>query len=303
MKLSEKRNTQAGWGGVGDAVKPRNRFDGHVDTDGTDTDGKDAGAPPGFCPMEGQVETEMHVDRPVRARRSLALHGLRKTDSEIYLDTLNRLALASEYRDDNTGDHIARIGGRSALLARLAGLSAHEEENLRYAAPMHDVGKIGVPDKILFKSEALTRTEFGIMKSHTLIGARLLAESRSEVVELGQRIALAHHENWDGSGYPVGIAGRHIPLPGRIVRIVDAFDALVSRRPYKDAYPPEVALRILIKGRGSSFDPDLTDILVENAEAFVYTGTEEQCQCRGASRYFTFSQRDRHDFPDIAQPV
>lgn len=303
MKPSEKRKKRHRWGSAGDAVRLRDRFVGHVDTERTDTEGKAAGAPPAFSPASVRLQDSILCEYATLAERKSAVRGLRKGDSEVYLDTLNRLALASEYRDDNTGNHIARIGGCSALLARLAGLSAHEEENLRYAAPMHDVGKIGVPDRILFKAGALTRAEFGVMKSHTLIGARLLAESRSEVVDLGRRIALAHHENWDGSGYPVGIAGKDIPLAGRIVRIVDAFDALVSRRPYKDPYPLEVALRIMVKGRGSSFDPDLIDILVAHAEVFVHTDAQVDAGYRVLCRSFTFSQRDYHDHPDLAQVV
>jgi putative two-component system response regulator len=220
---------------------------------------------------------------------------------DAYLDSINRLVLASEYRDDDTGDHIVRMGRSSALLAERLGMSGPEVRVLRYAAPMHDVGKIGVPDRVLLKPRRLTPGELETMRSHTLIGARLLAHSKSDIVQLGRQIALTHHENWDGSGYPAGTAGERIPLAGRIVHLVDVFDALTSSRPYKDAYPVEVALKIIAKGRGTGFDPEITDVFLANIDALVRIKAEAAVQNRMLPRTFAFSQRDHDDNPDIAQ--
>ncbi len=181
-----------------------------------------------------------------------------------YIDTIYRLVLAAEYKDEDTGDHVVRMSQYCVLMAEKYGLPPNEIENIRYAAPMHDVGKIGIPDSILMKPGRLTEEEFETMKTHTTIGARILAGSRSEILQLGEQIARSHHERWDGNGYPDGIAGEEIPLVARIVALADVFDALTSRRPYKEPYPVETALSIIREGRGTQFDPRLVDLFLKN---------------------------------------
>lgn len=177
---------------------------------------------------------------------------------EAHIDTFERLALAAEYRDDNTGQHTLRVGLTSALVARELGLPDAEVELIERAAGLHDVGKIGVPDAILLKPGKLTPEEFEVVKTHTSIGAQLLSGSRSPLLQLAEKIAWAHHERWDGSGY-AGIAGEDIPLSGRITAIADVFDALTHDRPYKRAWPIEEALSEIESQRGRHFDPQVVD--------------------------------------------
>jgi putative two-component system response regulator len=185
---------------------------------------------------------------------------------EAYLDTVHRLARATEYKDEDTGAHLLRLSRTSShLLDRLGG-SSFEVENMLYAAPMHDVGKIGIPDSILFKPGRLTPEEFEIMKRHTTIGHNLLSGSNSPILELAARIALTHHERWDGTGYPGGLTGHEIPLAGRITGLMDVFDALTSARPYKQPYPLTKALEILCQGKGSHFDPRVHEAFLAHLE-------------------------------------
>jgi putative two-component system response regulator len=178
------------------------------------------------------------------------------------LDTIYRLARAAEYRDADTGAHIERIGRYSATIARRMGLRNGEVDNMLYAAPMHDVGKIAVPDRILLKTGTLDADEWEVMKKHTTIGAEILQGSDAEFIRLAELIALTHHEKWDGSGYPRGLKGPEIPLAGRIVAIADVFDALTSVRPYKEPFSLTDSLDIVRKGRGVHFDPDVVDAFV-----------------------------------------
>ena len=201
---------------------------------------------------------------------------LAKTTSELrianqeleqaYLDTIHRLVIAAEYKDEDTGDHIARISRYSALMAEKLGMSPKQVKDILYAAPMHDVGKIGIPDGILMKSGKSTDEEFALIKTHTTIGAKILGNSRAKLLQFAQQIALSHHEKWNGEGYPQGLAGEDIPLAARIVGLLDVFDALTSRRPYKDPYPIEVACAIIEKERGQHFDPHLVDVFLENVD-------------------------------------
>jgi len=188
---------------------------------------------------------------------------------EAYLDTIHRLVLAAEYKDEDTGDHIIRMSRYSALIAEKLDLPSKEVQNILYAAPMHDVGKIGIPDSILMKPGKLTDEEFGTMKTHSIIGANILAYSKAEVLKLAEQIAISHHEKWNGRGYPQGLAGDNIPLAARIVGLADVFDALTSKRPYKDPFPVEVALDIIEKDRGQHFDPDVVDVFLENIDEIV----------------------------------
>ena len=188
---------------------------------------------------------------------------------EAYLDTIYRLALAAEYKDEETGNHIIRMSRYCSLIAEKLGLPARDVQNIRYASPMHDIGKIGIPDSILLKPGKLTPEEFEIMKTHTIIGAKILADSNAEIIQVAQQIALSHHEKWNGDGFPQGLVEANAPLTARIVGIVDVFDALISRRPYKEPYPVKVALEIIEDGRGKKFDPMLVDILFENIDQIL----------------------------------
>jgi len=193
---------------------------------------------------------------------------------EAYLDTINRLVLASEYKDEDTGDHIVRMARYSALIAEKLGLPARDVQNILYAAPMHDVGKIGIPDSILLKPGKLTTEEFEIMKSHTTIGAKILGNSEAEILKIAAQIALSHHEKWNGKGYPQNLSGNEIPLFGRIVGLADVFDALTSKRPYKDPFPAEVAFEIIMEDRGKHFDPDVVDVFLENIDEVLQIKAE-----------------------------
>jgi putative two-component system response regulator len=175
------------------------------------------------------------------------------------LEIIWRLTAASEYRDNETGAHIKRMSQYSAAIAQKMGLSNKTVEAILYAAPMHDIGKIGIPDKILLKPGKLDAQEWEIMKMHTIIGANILEGSKIGFVRMGAMIAMTHHEKWDGSGYPKGLKGRQIPLAGRIVPLADVFDALTSKRPYKEAFSIEKSYQIIEQDRGRHFDPDVVD--------------------------------------------
>jgi putative two-component system response regulator len=180
---------------------------------------------------------------------------LRQREQELIL----RLSRAAEFRDPETGAHIQRMALYSQLIARELGLDEQQQKLLLEAAPMHDVGKIGIPDQILLKPGRLTPEEFDIMKDHARLGYELLLDSSSEILQAGAEIAYTHHEKWDGSGYPQGLAGEAIPLFGRIVAVADVFDALTSERPYKPAWPLEKAVDLLSEGKGQHFDPTCVD--------------------------------------------
>jgi putative two-component system response regulator len=209
-----------------------------------------------------------------------------------YKDTIFRLVLASEYKDKDTGNHIKRMSRFSAHLARLLGLPAIEIDSISYAAPMHDVGKIGIPDNILLKSGMLTESEFSIIKTHTTIGSVILENSRSNVLQVAQTIALFHHEHWNGDGYPSGLHKDKIPLPARIVALSDTFDALTSKRPYKSPYPIDVACEIIKKERARHFDPDLVDALVNHIDEFAKIKHDIDHTDPYDDTEFAYSERD-----------
>jgi putative two-component system response regulator len=175
------------------------------------------------------------------------------------LEMLQRLARASEYRDDNTGDHTQRVGRTSAYVAAALELADEDVTIIRHAAKLHDVGKIAVPDSVLLKPGALDEHELELMKTHVRAGADMLANSRSPLLQVAEKVALTHHEWWDGTGYLSGLHGDEIPLPGRIVAIADVFDALTHDRPYKRAVPLEVALEEIRSLSGSQFDPRVVE--------------------------------------------
>ena len=200
------------------------------------------------------AEVNDNLEAEVRARTQ----DLRETELEV----IQRLGHAVESRDEETGEHIERIARLCHELALAAGLSRDEAELLRRASAMHDVGKIAIPDDILRKPDPLTPEERAVMQRHTDVGGDLLAGSRSPVVQLGEVIARTHHEHWDGSGYPAGLAGDAIPLAGRITAICDVFDALVSERPYKAAWAVEDALDEIRALSGRQFDPGLVELFL-----------------------------------------
>ncbi len=184
-------------------------------------------------------------------------------------ESIHILSKAAEFRDNETAKHTIRMGHYSEQLARLCELPESFCQRIKNAAPLHDVGKIGISDTILLKPGKLTIEEFAIMKTHCEIGYRILSESTSDILSLGAEIALNHHEKYDGSGYPRGLSGENIPITGRIGAICDVFDALTSERVYKKAVASEQALAIMSEGRGSHFDPRIIDHFLLNFKMFV----------------------------------
>lgn len=177
------------------------------------------------------------------------------------LQVIQRLGRAAEYRDNETGLHILRMSHFSQVIALAYGLSPKRAEDLLHAAPMHDIGKIGIRDDILLKPGKLTEDEFREMQRHPLIGAEILGDADSHLLQLAQQVALYHHEKWDGTGYPHGLKGEEIPLEARIVALCDVFDALTSTRPYKSAWSIEDTMAHLQAQKGKHFDPQLVDLL------------------------------------------
>lgn len=199
----------------------------------------------------------------VRARVRTHLSLVRMDElKETRLQIVQRLGLASEYKDNETGMHVIRMSHYAHLLGVAAGLNPMEADDLLHAAPMHDVGKIGIPDRILQKPGKLDADEWAVMQRHAIIGGDIIGEHTHGMLKLARNIALTHHEKYDGSGYPNGLAGEQIPLEGRIVAIADVFDALTSARPYKPAWPLEQAVAYLEEQRGRHFDPALVDLFL-----------------------------------------
>lgn len=215
--------------------------------------------------LEGTVKK-----RTASLRKALeeSVNAQRKLQ-EAYLETIYCLTIAAEYKDEDTAAHIKRMSQLSALIARKIGLPPGEVELVLHASPMHDIGKIGVPEEILLKPGKLNPDEWNIIKQHPQIGSKILKISSSRLLHIGEIIALYHHEKWNGKGYPNGIAGTDIPIWGRICAVTDVFDALVSKRPYKKAFTNDEALKILWDGRGEHFDPELVDALVEDMDEVV----------------------------------
>ncbi|HEY2536465.1 MAG TPA: HD domain-containing phosphohydrolase [Solirubrobacteraceae bacterium] len=209
-----------------------------------------------------QHEAEEQLARHAEMLESKVAERTRELE-DARAKTLRRLALAAEYRDDDTFEHTTRVGSMSAEIGALLGLGEDQVDTLHLAALLHDVGKIGIPDRILLKRGRLTLEEYEVMQTHTILGARLLTGSGSPVLQMATLIAESHHEWWDGKGYPHGISGEAIPLVGRIVAVADVFDALTHDRPYKSAWPVARAIAEIKNEAGSHFDPKVVAAFLE----------------------------------------
>ncbi|HIP38653.1 MAG TPA: response regulator [Desulfocapsa sulfexigens] len=208
------------------------------------------------------------------------------------LEIVRRLGLAAEYRDTETGDHIIRMSKMCMKLGELCGMNDKRQELLLNASPMHDIGKISIPDAVMLKPGKLTAEEWEIMTQHTTIGARLLDGHDSLLMRTARDIALTHHEKWNGNGYPAGLKGKEIPLVGRIAAIADVFDSLTSRRPYKDPYPIDFACQIIEEERGKQFDPEITDLFLNNKSIFDRIKRDNSDEI-AVSGNFQLSDRDK----------
>lgn len=213
------------------------------------------------------------VKARVRTHLSLvSAEELKKT----HLQLIQRLGRAAEYKDNETGMHVMRMSHISRILALALGFNENFADKLLQAAPMHDIGKIGIPDHILLKPGRLDDEEMRIMQQHPLIGAEILSNSKSELIQLAHSVALCHHEKWDGSGYPAKLQGVQIPIEGRIVAVADVFDALTSKRPYKEAWSVEKTMDLIKEQSGKHFDPEVVDALVRELDHVVQTVAQWQ---------------------------
>jgi putative two-component system response regulator len=214
-------------------------------------------------------QSKQHLETTVSLRTKElreALEEVTRAQREIqagHLDTIRRLTLAAEYKDHDTAGHIERIGRYSQIVGMAMHLQPGTVDLLLHAAPMHDVGKLGIPDGILLKPGPLDDEERAIMNTHTTIGGQILAGSSSPVIQMGERVAMTHHEKWTGGGYPNGLSGEQIPIEARICSVVDFFDALTMDRPYRKAVPNDKVVEMIHEETGTSFDPAVVEVFVQ----------------------------------------
>ncbi len=204
--------------------------------------------------------------------RTAQLQDAKKAIETSFIETIWRLTLAAEYKDEETGNHLKRTSLYCKEMAEKIGMDREFVKRIYYASPMHDIGKVGIPDNILLKPGRLTQQQWKLMKTHTTIGARILQDSKSPYLQMAVKICLSHHERWDGSGYPNGLKAEDIPIEGRIMNICDQYDALRSKRPYKPALPHKKVVEILTKGDGRTlpehFDPQVVSIFKQIHKKF-----------------------------------
>lgn len=233
-----------------------------------------------FMEMVGRTVSSILLNRSLQLKAEINRIRLQKAQ----LDILHKLVAASEFRDNETGEHIKRMSQYSVIIGKKVGLGDGQLELLEQAAPMHDVGKVGISDQILLKPGRLTAEEFTTVQQHTVIGAKILSGNHP-LIEASREIALTHHEKWDGSGYPQGLVGEAIPLFGRICALADVFDALTTKRPYKEPWPLDEVLALITKDAGSHFDPTLVDALLDSLPEILeikntYSDTNSSCKAK-----------------------
>lgn len=212
--------------------------------------------------INNTIATQLLNKRIINDNQELELRVKERTEAleKSYHGLVESLSIAAQYKDNETGSHVSRMSYASYLLALEYGFTQDKAELLLHAAPMHDIGKIGIPDKILLKPSKLNAQEWVIMKSHVNIGAEILSGKSSPLIEMARTVALTHHEKWDGSGYPQGLSGENIPIEGRICALCDVMDALTSKRPYKRAWTFKEAVDYMDDQQGLHFDPELVTL-------------------------------------------
>ena len=223
--------------------------------------------------VRARVKTHLNLYDQNRALEDLVTERTKALNTS-RLEIIRRLGLAAEYKDNETGMHVIRMSYYCRIIALAIGMSTEEADLVFNASPMHDVGKIGIPDNILRKPGRLAPDQRVIMEQHTEIGARIIGEHDNPLLEMARIVALTHHEKWDGSGYPRGLKKEDIPLVGRIVALSDVFDALVSKRPYKEAWPFEKAVALIEKESGRHFDPGLVEVFMANLDEIIKLAEE-----------------------------
>jgi putative two-component system response regulator len=236
--------------------------------------------------VRNQLETRLLYQDVRKQNRALleTINGRTQQLEHTRIEMIERLAIAAEYRDDETSRHTQRVGQMSARLAHALGLAAADAHLIERASPLHDVGKIGIPDALLRKTSGLTTEEMAVMQTHTVIGANILRGSDAPLLQLAEVIALSHHERWDGRGYPQAIAAEDIPLAGRIVAVADAFDALTNDRPYRKAQSIEDGVREIVLHRGTQFDPTVVDALADAVVSEMAMSGSTTTACAPARR-------------------
>ncbi len=220
------------------------------------------------------ISFDRHIEPLVESFASMAAVSIKNVQlkdsiKQAYLETIYRLSVAAEYKDTDTGMHIKRMSRYSEIIAQAMGMNSDFCEKMLYASPLHDIGKIGIPDAVLLKPAKLNDEEWEIMRSHTTMGYEILKDADNELINFAGSIALYHHEKFDGTGYPGKIKGKDIPIEGRIVALADVFDALSSKRPYKEPWPLEKILDVIKKDSGTHFDPEVSEAFFSNIEKIL----------------------------------